>query len=475
MIVQTRIAKTFPSIRIPASSGGLPIEVSLIAQLGHGEGNQLFSSVASRQSSHKEFVDELDEPSAKIGGTDYHKGDFTSLYTFTVGPNGHPFHRHAGHRVFTAVSGSGGAQLRFSSASDQQIAEDPQNFIKALRFVNIPPDCLFTVRFGGDTWHQFYPLSRNTLHPVFFALSCHTNELGGRLSDELKQRVIANETTIPSLTEVLPSDVLKLLHSANFQEQAISTTILSLDAPPGTLHRKVCDTFRGHAGKIRGGWSTWHDTSGFESQNLVARNLDVKEFHSIPDDSILQPQLEGQSIHHTDTFRLNISDPTMQSTTASRFLAYILEGFLMNAPKRVSRLMTIRNILVAPLGLRTSPLGCPVSSLLSDGACKLFSGQYPVLDQHINLDDSRAEVLLGADDKHLVFRSFVGVNVVNKSVLEVSLGNKIHCKNLFGQFYMIMISRIHRRYIVPIMLRYAVGYAMMKVAQENILFQRSGV
>jgi hypothetical protein len=77
-----------------------------------------------------------------------------------VGPKGHPFHRHAGHRIFTAVSGSGGAQLRFSSASEQQIQEDPHNFMRALRFVNIPPDCLFTVRFGGGN-----------LAPVFSALA----------------------------------------------------------------------------------------------------------------------------------------------------------------------------------------------------------------------------------------------------------------------------------------------------------------
>ena len=158
MQTMTNVTRTFPSARIDSGTGALAVEVSLIAQLMHGSGNHLFASVSARQKQHQEFVDELDEPSTKLGGTDFDKGDPTSLYSFVVGPKGHPFHRHAGHRVLTAVSGSGGAQLRFSSACMAQIEEDPHNFIRALQFINIPPDCMLTVRFGDETWHQFAPL-----------------------------------------------------------------------------------------------------------------------------------------------------------------------------------------------------------------------------------------------------------------------------------------------------------------------------
>ncbi len=182
----TRVVETFPSVRIHNNPEILPIEVSLIAQLGHGTGNHLYASIALRQKKHVEFADELDEPSVKLAGTNFSLGDTTSLYSFIVGPKGHPFHRHAGHRVFTAISGSGGAQLRFSTATSEQTKEDPHTFIDKLHFINIPPDCLFTARFGGETWHQFWPLSKNSLHPVFFALSCHTDELGGNLSEELR-------------------------------------------------------------------------------------------------------------------------------------------------------------------------------------------------------------------------------------------------------------------------------------------------
>jgi hypothetical protein len=462
MLKLTQVVETFPSVRIPSESEGLPVEVSLIAQLGHGAGNHLFASVASRQQQHGAFIDELDEPSARLGGTNFPKGDPSSLYSFVVGPKGHPFHRHAGHRIFTAISGSGGAQLRFSSASPAQIANDPQSFMRALRFVNIPPDCLFTVRFGGETWHQFYPLSRNSLHPVFFALSCHTNELGGNLSEELKKKVLANDADIPSLTELLPPEVAAMLHAKDFRPQDIPTTTLSLDAPEGTFHRYVCNTVRGSAGMIRGAWGQWKNAGGYESRLGPARP--VTQLKTMPETSLLRKHLNDVHIHHEDTFALSVTDIKLTETSASKLLAALLEGFLLNAPRGVSRLMAIRNVLVKPLGLRTSPLGCPVSSLLSPRADSLFANQYPVLDQSVNAEDTRAQVVLGANDKHLSFRSCVGVEIKGPQHVEFTLGTRVACKNLFGKFYMAVIDQVHQRYITPTMLRLAADYAIAQAA-----------
>lgn len=458
MLKLTQVVETFPSVRIPSESEGMSVEVSLIAQLGHGAGNHLFASVASRQRQHGAFIDELDEPSARLGGTNFDKGDPSSLYSFVVGPKGHPFHRHAGHRIFTAVSGSGGAQLRFSSASPGQIAKDPQSFMRALRFVNIPPDCLFAVRFGGETWHQFYPLSRNSLHPVFFALSCHTNELGGNLSEELKKKVLANDADIPSLTELLPPEVAAMLNGKDFRPQDVPTTTLSLDAPEGTFHRYVCNTVRGSAGMLRGVWGAWKNAGGYESRLKPLRP--VTQLTATPETSLLRQHLNDVHIHHEDTFSLSVVRIDVKETSASKLLAALLEGFLLNAPRGVSRLMAIRNVLVKPLGLRTSPLGCPVSSLLSPRADKMFANQYPVLDQSVNAEDTRAQVILGANDKHLSFRSCVGVEIIGPERVEFTLGTRVACKNLFGKFYMAVVDPVHRQYITPTMLRLAVDYAI---------------
>jgi hypothetical protein len=234
------VVQTFPSTRIETGLRGLPVEVSLIAQLGHG--------------------------SVKLGGTDFAKGDLTSLYSFVVGPAGHPFHRHAGHRIFTAISGSGGAQLRFATATDEAITANPSAFVESLHYINIPADCLFTVRFGGQTWHQFAPIYHNQRHPVFVALSCHTNELGGLVSEAIKQEVIANKASIPSLTEVLPTSVTSLLCAKNFDLASIPITTLSIDAPEGTLHKAMCNLVRGTSGLVRGAIAKLRSTKGYISK-----------------------------------------------------------------------------------------------------------------------------------------------------------------------------------------------------------------
>lgn len=343
----------------------------------------------------------------------------------------------------------------------EEIENDPNKFIEALQFINIPPDCLFTVRFGGETWHQFWPLSKNSLHPVFFALSCHTDELGGNLSDELKEKIKSNKADIPSLTEVLPPEVSKLIYSKDFQEKIIPTTTLSLDAAAGTVQRKVCDTFRGSMGILRGAWGNWYGSGGYISQTNITKT--VVPLKELPEHSILKHHLDNVPLDHEDTFLISLSGVDFKGLKAPQILEILLEGFLINAPKGVSRLMLFRNVLVKPLGLRTSPLGCPVSSLLSNDMSNLFANKYPVLDQKIEKDESAAQVILGADDKHLKFRSCVGVDVIDPQHIKVTLGTRVHCKNLFGRFYMHAIDYVHRNYITPTMLRRASDYVISQI------------
>jgi len=198
----TRDRRSFPGVQLPGQEGGSPTEVTLIAQLGIGAGDALVTDASQRQRHHPAFIDALDEPSARLGGMHLQQGDASSLYSFTVGAGGHPFHRHAGPRTFTAIAGSAGAELRFATASDAQLARDPAAFARTLRRIRIPPDCLFTVRFGGGTWHQF--ASNHRTHPALFALSCHSNELAGAMDEQARAQVQRNAADIPSLTEVLP-------------------------------------------------------------------------------------------------------------------------------------------------------------------------------------------------------------------------------------------------------------------------------
>ncbi len=451
---------TFPTARLPSFTGGLPVEVVLIAQIGIGAGSPLIAATAALQRGHGSYVDALDEPSARIGGADFERGDASSLYSFVVGTQGHPFHRHAGHRVFTAISGSGGALLRFSTASTEQIDKDPQAFVDALRHVEIPADCLFTVRFGGGTWHQFLPLDRGAGHPALFALSCHTNELGGDLAPEQRARVLANAADIPTLTEVLPDAVAAVLAATKMQD--IPTISLSLTAASASLRGRFCASTRHAFGRMRSVLGRWRRPVGFLAD---ASGRAVQAIGAPLPQSLLRQQFD-EGFDHEDSFVLDVPAAELPSASASVLLAALLEGFLQNRPSGVSRLMSFRNVLVKPIGLRTSPLGCPVSSLLGD-APQRFAGRYPVLGQSVDTDDRYAQVVLGADDKHLQFRSCAAVEVLPGGNVRFSLGTRVRNRNLFGTIYMHLIDRTHRGYVAPAMLRMAVGYVL--VADEQSL------
>jgi hypothetical protein len=457
MLTLTHISQAFPSTRFLPRPDALPVEISLIAQLGHGAGDHLFESVLARQQAHQTYVDELEEPSAKLGGMDLSRGDATSLYSFAVGAKGHPFHRHAGHRVFTAISGSGGAQLRFSGASLEELEQDPMCFLRSLRYVNVPPDCLFTVRFGGETWHQFAPLLSNSSHPAFFALSCHTNELGGPLTDEIRSAIATNSATIPLLTELLPEAVSKLLSSSKVVSMRVPTTALSLDAPAESILSNLCKVARSISGRIRGAWSRRRRSTGFKSDNGDERK--AIELASPPAGSLLLKQF-GSKFHHEDAFQITIAAQEVVGSSASPLLEKLLDGFIHNSPIGVTRLMRIRNLLVSPFGLRTSTLGCPVSSLLSTKRDCLFGGVYPVLEQSTDKDGMRAQVILGANDKHLRFRSCVEVDIHKNGSVTITLGTRVQYRNIFGLIYMGAISLVHRTYVTPTMLRMAIDHAI---------------
>ena len=453
MSPQVAALRTFPSVRLPSQSGGLPVEVVLIARLGIGAGTGLVARTATLQRGHDAFVDALDEPSARIGAADFAQNDPSSLYTFVVDANGHPFHRHAGHRMFTAISGSGGARLRFSTASDAQLAQDPRAFLDALRHVEIPPDCLFTVRFGGGTWHQFLPGDAGRGHPALFALSCHTNELGGALSEDARAQVLANAADIPSLTELLPAEVARLLAAGEDARRAVPTVTLSLDETAASLRGRVCAHSRALLGRMRAWHARMRAPVGYVSDAAAPQ---VRALPAPVAWSLLQRQLVDRfdpRRDHEDGFAIDIDVDALPSTSPSHLLACLLEGFLENRPRGVGLMMRLRNALVRPLGLRTSPLGCPVSSLL--GACpQRFAGRFPVLDQQTP-DDRRAEVVLGADDKHLQFRSCVGVERLDDGRVRFALSTRVVTRNAFGRMYMALIDRAHRGYIAPTMLRMA--------------------
>lgn len=69
-------------------------------------------------------------------------------------------------------------------------------------------------------------------------------------------------------------------------------------------------------------------------------------------------------------------------------------------------------------------------------------------------------VLLGADDRHLRFRSSVRVQRRSDGHVEISLGSRVQTLNAFGSMYMALIDAGHRHYVAPALLRRAVEHAL---------------
>lgn len=455
MLVLSKIVRAFPAVQLPGTADGPPVEITLIAQLGLGAGDALHAEASARQHAHEHFVDALHEPSTRIGDMHLQHGDASALYTFAVGPQGHPFHRHAGNRSFTAVSGSSGAQLRFCGATREQVLADANSFVRQLRFVDIPPDCLFSVRFGGNTWHQFLPALSNGKHPALFALSCHTDELGGELPAALRERIVRGEASIPALTELLPEPVSHLLHAQDFDPRRVPTVALALHAPTGSLRESACRALRRGAGRLRAFLCRCRHAAGFLSVNGSGYAVAVES--ELPPRSLLRQELAGE-FRHQDRFVITTAPGELRADSAAAWLSALLQGFLENPPQGVTRLMAVRNVLVRPLGLRTSPLGCPVSSLLATQRDKVFAGRFPVLAQRS--DGRSAEVVLGADDRHLRFRSSVSVDIDGAGRIRFALATRVQPLNAFGVFYMACIEAVHRRYVAPNLLSLAVAWAM---------------
>jgi hypothetical protein len=205
-------------VRIDAGNDCVPIEVHVLGRLPAGAGRFVVANAFRQQRRHSEFVEEFNEPSARIGRTDFARQDPTAVYTFGVGKRDLVFHRHAGHRAITGITGARGCQLKFSLCKPEDARRDPWEFFRELYWVRVAPDRLFSLRFSGSVYHQFGPLSDR--EDAFFAVSVHTNELAG-LTGRLRDEVLADRGNIPLLTEPAPEAVQALLQNPLVDEARI--------------------------------------------------------------------------------------------------------------------------------------------------------------------------------------------------------------------------------------------------------------
>ena len=157
------------------------------------------------------------------------------------------------------------------------------------------------------------------------------------------------------------------------------------------------------------------------------RDATDRRFFSLPESSLAMRALSR--VDYFDVFSAEVGREATLEAVARR----VLGG-------RPPRLMRLRDALVRPFGLKTSPSGArPVPRFVAGERIGLFT----------LFERSADELLLGEDDRHLDFR--VCLRVAGG---KATLATLVHFRNLWGRAYFFLIRPFHAL-IVRRMLRRA--------------------
>ena len=131
-----------------------------------------------------------------------------------------------------------------------------------------------------------------------------------------------------------------------------------------------------------------------------------------------------------DAFCIETSDPDLDARRAA-------ERMMARQPRWAEALLKLRNLLVAPLGLKTSGAGL--------ASPRDMIGIFPVVSE------TPGRLIAGFNDTHLDFRIVIDVTAPD-SVRQVTATTLVKTHNRLGRTYLAIIMPFHRR-IVPALLR----------------------
>jgi hypothetical protein len=132
----------------------------------------------------------------------------------------------------------------------------------------------------------------------------------------------------------------------------------------------------------------------------------------------------------TDAFCIEVSDHDLDARRAA-------ERMMARQPRWAEALLSLRNLLVAPLGLKTSGA--------SLAAPRDMIGIFPVVSE------TPERLIAGFNDRHLDFRVVVDVTPAG-GVRQVTATTLVKTHNWLGRTYLAIIMPFHRL-IVPALLR----------------------
>ena len=133
-----------------------------------------------------------------------------------------------------------------------------------------------------------------------------------------------------------------------------------------------------------------------------------------------------------DAYRIGIDNGALDAREAARRM-------FTRSPRWVEALLNLRNLIVAPLGLKTSSAGEPATGGMI--------GIFPVVSE------TPERLVAGFNDNHLDFRVVVDVATVGAGQ-QVTATTLVRTHNWLGRTYLAVILPFHRL-IVSSMLRRA--------------------
>ena len=142
--------------------------------------------------------------------------------------------------------------------------------------------------------------------------------------------------------------------------------------------------------------------------------------HEVAPDVDPSPLLAGALL--VDAYRVAVDGHALDARTAA-------EKIFARSPRWIEALLRLRNLVVAPFGLKTSGRGEPASGGMV--------GIFPVVSE------TPQRLVAGFNDHHLDFRVVVDVAAVADGQ-EVTTTTLVKTHNWLGRIYLIVIMPFHR-------------------------------
>jgi Protein of unknown function (DUF2867) len=143
-----------------------------------------------------------------------------------------------------------------------------------------------------------------------------------------------------------------------------------------------------------------------------------------------------------DAFRVGIGECELDARRAA-------ERMMARPPRWAEALLSLRNFLVSPLGLKTSGANPAAPKDKTGDETRDMIGIFPVVSE------TPDRLVAGFNDRHLDFRLVVDVTA-SGGIRHVTATTLVRTHNPLGRTYLAIILPFHRR-IVPALLRQVAG------------------